>query len=78
MSPCYPTACRDRVPFGLYQFGGRLHAGISGRVCHGLTPLVPAWGVSIVACECGGREMAVIEKRQNEANSPVVLVIGIL
>ena len=37
-----------------------------------------AWGESIVASEVEGRELAVSEKRQNEANLPVVLIIGIL
>jgi hypothetical protein len=47
---------------------------------HDLTPLVPAragkqWSV---AGECEETELAVIEKRQNEANLLVVLTIGIL
>jgi len=54
---------------------------------HDLTPLVGrgagsvghgAWGESKAASECEERELAVIEKRQNEANLPVVLIIGIL
>jgi hypothetical protein len=45
---------------------------------HALTPLVPAragkqWSV---AGECEETELAVIEKRQNEANLLVVLAIG--
>jgi hypothetical protein len=39
---------------------------------------VPAWGDGIVVSESEGRELEVIEKRQNEANLPVVLIIDIL
>jgi hypothetical protein len=55
-----------------------------GRVCARPDPAGPggcrraAWGESIVASEVEGRELAVSEKRQNEANLPVVLIIGIL
>jgi hypothetical protein len=47
---------------------------------HDLTPLGrrEAWGESIVASEFEGRELAVKEKRQNEANLLGVLVIGTL
>jgi hypothetical protein len=40
--------------------------GLAGR--HGLTPLVPAEGGERVASGTEGREMAVMEKRQNKAN----------
>jgi hypothetical protein len=35
------AAHRDRVPFRLYQFGGRLHAVTSGRVCARPDPAGP-------------------------------------
>ncbi len=55
-----------------------------GGSAYDLTPAGPggcrrgAWGDGIVASESEGRELEVIEKRQNEANLPVVLIFDIL
>jgi len=80
--PPYPTDRRDRVPFGLSQFGCRCLAVASGGgFAHDLTPLVwrrGAWSESIMASEPEARELAVIEKRQKEANLSIALMIGIL
>ncbi len=59
---------------------GRSVAGSSqrGRVVGGSGEWRLASGGRIVASESEEREPVVREKRQNEANLPVVLIIGIL
>jgi hypothetical protein len=65
--PCYPA-------------GRCLAVASGGGFAHDLTPLVwrrGAWSESIMASEPEARELAVIEKRQNEANLFVALMIDI-
>jgi hypothetical protein len=72
------------VPRSIFanEFGCRCQAVASEEAsAHVLTLLVgrvPAWGERTVASESKGREPVVREKRQNKANLPVVLIIGIL
>src|SRR5208337_4999252 len=76
----------DRAPFGLCQFVCRSGSSQRGRVCAQPDPAGGAGagvgrknsGQWSVASESEGREPVVREKRQNEANLPVVLIIGIL